>query len=268
MSPMTSFLDQLREAASQHANPGTMTSVLLVAGGLLIVGIVIGSLGAKFARAGITTLFVVFGACAGYRFGEVGDFPPILCAAIGGAMVGVVSFVTFRLWVGVAAGLVLTALSLGGFGYQRVLPHAKEFNSGLPVTTGTSIPLPHIPSPQEQQSYRQRDFGQYVSDWRAYLAGRDATVERDAGLLAAATFLTGLLLGVLAVRWMAIIATSVVGTVLVVTASLTLLAQLLPEAYQSLGGYPAPLGIAMAVLFLGSVIVQFMVTRTPPSSEK
>ncbi len=263
MSDYASVFEQLRQGFSQHVNNGTATNAMAIAFGVLLVGVVISSLGAKFARLGITGAFIALGLYGGYHFGVSAGFQPALCAAIGACMVGVISFLTFRLWMGVATGLVLASISLGGFSYDRVLPHAQTFKYEATNSQGFSVP-----TPAGQQAYQQRNVDQYLQDLRSHVKGHDATAERDGQLLAVGTFLTGVLLGVIAVRWMAILSTSLVGTILVSAASLAILAQMVPSAYQALASRPTVAGIAMGAFLVSSLIVQLMVTRKAAAPEK
>src|ERR1043166_8615930 len=101
MDQVASILDQLRLFAVQHAPDRMPTGAIPVALILLLAGVGISVLGAKFARFGLTAAFVVAGGMLGDRFAFVFDFPRVPCVAVGAFLIGLIGFQTFRVWVGI-----------------------------------------------------------------------------------------------------------------------------------------------------------------------
>lgn len=264
MNEVMPVLEQFRQLLAQHVDPQSLTRVVPAALVCLLLGVALSVFGAKLARAGVTLAFGLLGAGIGWRLGLELGAPPALPAMISGLVVGTIGFVTFRMWAGLFAGLVLASLALGVFGYQRALPHVLAYQpESQPAQANFSVP-----SPTEQAAYRDRDPRQFVEGLRTFVAGRDAHVERDGRWIAIGTLLLGTMLGVLACRTMSILATSIAGTFLVSSASATLLAQFIPGAYPALLGHPVVAGVGMGAFLVGSLFMQIMLTRKPrPAAE-
>ena len=79
--------------------------------------------------------------------------------------------------------------------------------------------------------------------------------------------LTGLCLGIVAVRWALILATSLVGTVLVTTAAATLLTRSVPESYQAFQSNPGLVGVGVGGFLVTSLILQTMLSRKSPAAK-
>src|SRR5262245_7580547 len=107
MDQVAAILEQLRLFVMQHPPEHMPTGAIPVAAMLLVAGILLSVLGAKFARFGLTSAFVVAGGVLGDRFAFAFDFPRVICVAIGAVLIGLIGFQTFRLWVGVAVAALL-----------------------------------------------------------------------------------------------------------------------------------------------------------------
>lgn len=263
---MTDFgitLDQIRQLLAQHIDPSTVSKAVPIAGGLLLIGLLISVFGAKFARLGITSVFVLAGIMAGRDFGIDCGFQPLLCGLIGAVALGVISFLTFRLWVGLVTGLVCASVALGAFSYQRVLPHAREFNPTPMAQRDASASSASfsLPSPDAQNEYLGRSPSQYFGELRDFVSQRDNRAERDGRVIGVIALLGGTLLGVLAVRFTSILATSVLGTFLVASATISLLANWMPTTYQSVGQHPTMAGVGLGACLVTSLIIQYLLTR-------
>ena len=186
---------------------------------------------------------------------------------VGGLLVGVIAYQTFRLWVGLGAAVVFSSLVVGTFGYQRVVPYVAEFEQGVqhPAVAG---PITFaVPTTLEQQAYRDRTPRQWAEEFWAFVTQRDANVARNTKGLATVALLTGLCLGILAVRWALILSTSLVGTVLVTTAVATLLTHSVPESYQAFQNNPGLVGVGVGGFLVTSLILQTMLSRKSPAAK-
>src|SRR3990172_2006796 len=130
MNEVETILEQARLFVVQHAPTDALRGAVPAALIFLAAGIGLSVLGAKLARFGVTTAFVVLGGVAGAKFGQEMDFHPLICVLAGGLLIGVIAYQTFRLWVGLGAAVVFSSLVLGTFGYQRVVPYVAEFEQG------------------------------------------------------------------------------------------------------------------------------------------
>lgn len=265
MDQIASILEQLRIFAVQHAPERIPTSAVPVAVILLGAGVMLSVLGAKFARFGLTSAFVVAGAVLGDRFAHAFDFDRIISVGVGAILIGLIGFQTFRLWVGVAVAALLSMLVVGGFGANRVTPYLKEYVDTSGPISGEVIPLGEsefsIPSVDEQTAYLNREPRTWFANFWAFMTERDLTLARNIQALAILSALGGLCLGLMAVRPSLIVTTSVIGTVMVVGGVGTLLAGSVPSASASLQNNPRLIGLGVAAFLATSLVLQSMLMR-------
>ena len=266
MNEMETILEQARQLFVTHAPADMLKQAMPFAIVCLVAGVGFSVLGAKTARFGIACAFSVLGGYVGAFFArEVGYSVPV-CGLIGAFMIGVIAYQTFRLWVGLGAAIVLSAAVLGSFGYQRVLPHITEFQESLvdsPAAVDGSFALQ---TPEQQQVYLDRTPRDWAEGLWTFVSERDASAAPNGRALAIAAMVTGLCMGVLAVRWALILSTSIVGTMLVTTGMGTLLCRSVPDSYQAFQARPGLVGIGVGGFLVTSLIIQTMLTRSAPRS--
>ncbi|MGD2110242.1 MAG: hypothetical protein PVI86_12740 [Phycisphaerae bacterium] len=268
MNEIETIIEQAKAFAAQHMPAEVLHQALPFGLICLALGIFISVLGAKMARLGVSGLFAIGGAALGVFFARQTDFPAIICSLVGALALGVVGYHTMRMWVGVVAAIVFALVALGVFGYQRVMPYMAEFQpspTGALVSGDTTSFT--VPSPDEQQAYRDRDPQQYAKQLWAFATEKDANLERNTKAVALLAVVAGLSLGVAAARWALILSTSLVGTVLVTSGMGALAHAYAPASYQSLQERPTFLGVGLGAFLLTSLIVQTLLTRTA-SKEK
>lgn len=267
MNEVETILEQARLFLVQHAPTDALRGAVPAALVFLVAGIGLSVLGAKLARFGITSAFVVLGGVLGARFGQEMGFHPLICVLVGGLLIGVIAYQTFRLWVGLGAAVVFTLLVWGTFGNRQVVTYLTEFQQGAQQPAIQSPITFAVPTPLEQQAYRDRTPWQWVKEFLAFVTQRDVNVARNTKALAIVALLTGLCLGIVAVRWALILATSLVGTVLVTTAAATLLTRSVPESYQAFQNNPSIVGVGVGGFLVTSLILQTMLSRKSPSAK-
>lgn len=261
MTEIESILEAARSFAQQHAPAEALRGAIPAAIVLLVAGIGISVLGAKLARFGMTTAFVVVGGALGGMFAREFNFAPIVCVLGGALLVGIIGFQTFRLWVGLGAAMVFSSVVMGTFGYQRVVPYMTEFREQAQVQAIESPIAFALPTPEEQSAYTGRTPRQWAEEFWTYLTQRDAATAQNTKALSLVALLTGLCMGILAVRWALIIATSLIGTVLVTSAAATLLTNSVPESVQAFQQNPSLVGIGVGGFLVTSLILQTMLSR-------
>lgn len=264
MYDLTPIFEQARAFMTQHLPPEMMARTVLIPLALLVAGIGLSVFGAKLARPAMTTVFALLGGYVGVLFAREAGYPAPIGGLVGGGMFATIAFLTFRLWVGVVAAIVVAAIALGTFGYQELAPHLSEFDSSMTwAPTAQSLETADfaVPSPTQQQSYLDRDPAEWAEKFWAFVGSRDASVPEDGKLLGLAAFVGGLFLGVVAMRWMLILSTSVVGTALVVTSTGALLARFFESPYQTVQDRPGVIGIAVGAILVTSMIIQTLLTR-------
>ncbi len=265
MTEVATLLDQLRQLYVQHAPTEMLSRGAWVGVIFLVAGVGLSVLGAKFARFGLTSAFVVAGGLGGQMFGEEVGFPPIVCVLIGAFLVGIIAFQTFRLWVGVGAAIVFSSMVMGTFGYHRLVPHVTSFQNdraAAVVSSPQEEPVAFaLPTPADQQAYLDRTPKEWAQSFWAYLTEQDYNTARYSQGLAVLALLTGLSMGLLAVRWALILSTSLLGTSMVTTGLATLLTQSVPDSYQAFQNNPKLVGIGIGAFLATSLVLQTMLSR-------
>lgn len=259
------ILDQARVFVQQHAPSELLTEAVPFGIVCLVAGIGLSVLGAKLGRFSMTCGFVLVGGYVGSLFARETGFAAPICGLLGALMVGIIGYHTFRLWVGLLVAGVLSTVVLGVFGYQRVLPHVSEFERTGPAGVLVAPDTFSIPTPQQQQAYLARAPREWATGLWSFVTARDDHVERNGRALAIAAMVSGLCLGVLAVRWALILSTALVGTAMVTTSLATLLTHSVPGSYQAFRQHPSMVGIGMGAFLVSSLILQTLLTRKGPS---
>ena len=267
MNELTTILEQARVFTVDHAPYQNLTEPIIAGLIFLVAGIGLSVLGAKLARFGMTAAFVVAGGLIGAQFGKWTGFPELLCALGGGMLIGIIGFQTFRLWVGVAAALVFASAVMGAFGYQRLTPHLVEFQQSTTVAATEGEVEFALPSPEDQQVYRDRNPRQWAEEFWTFLSERDARAALNTQAIAIVAMLTGLCMGLAAARWALIISTSLVGTSFVATGLATLLTHSVPDSYQAFQSNPSVVGIGLGGFLVTSLVLQTLLSRKSTSDK-
>ena len=264
MTEIQTIIEQARLFIVQHAPPGLLGEAVPAAILTLLAGITVAVLGAKLSRPTLTVACAVAGGFVGGYIGRQTTLPTPVCVGFGALMLAVIGYQAFRLWVGLAAAVVFSGLALGTFGYVRVLPHVAAFENGsapAPIAEGESFV---VLTPAEQASYVHPQPEEWVRSCWSYVAQQDASIPKTGRALGLVALVTGLCFGLVASRWALILSTSLVGTVLVVSAIAELLSQFAPEeSYQALHQRPLVAAIAAGAFLLGSLVLQTLLTRPP-----
>jgi len=123
-----------------------------------------------------------------------------------------------------------------------------------------------IPTPEQQRAYVDRSPTEWFQQFWGYVTQQDATVARNGRALAVASLVTGLCIGLIAVRAAMILSASLVGTSLFAAGAGTLLAEIAPEqTRQAMQNHQPVIGIAIGAFLLGSIVIQTLLTRPKPA---
>lgn len=265
MTTLAPIVEQAQLYLSNHVSPELLQRTVLIPLGFLAAGVALCVLGAKLARPGLTTAFGLLGGLLGVGFARESGYSAALGGLLAAAMFATIAFLTFRLWVGMVAAVVFSAVALGAFGYQRVAPHVAEFQEVSGLSAGSHADAVFAPDAQSTHAHRGLLPEQWAQQLWTYVATKkDATVRRDVQLMGAGVGLIGLFLGVIAVRWMLILSTSVLGTILVTSGVAAVFARSIPASYQSLVHHPGLVGVGVGGFLMTSFIVQTLLTRKAP----
>lgn len=262
MSELSTMIDQAQALVQQHAPPEVLHQAVPMAILLLVGGIGVSVLGAKLSRVAATLAFAIAGGVGGYYFALQSGFVMPVCVGGGALVSGVIGYQTLRFWVGALTAGVLAAVSLGVFGYQRVTPYWQEFEKSQEVASEGGEFTFTVPSPQEQQAYRDRSPVESAQEFWAFASERDPSLTQGARSIGIIAILAGLCLGVVAMRWALILSTGMLGTGLVTAGAATLIGHYWPQqGYEAFAARPAVFGALIGGFLVSSLIVQTALTK-------
>lgn len=269
MNAIQQLIEQARLAFVQHAPVDMLREAVPFGIVCLMVGVALSVLGAKLARVAIGVGFALLGGYVGAYFAQQLEFSRLICGLGGALMIGIIGYQTYRLWVGVAAAAVLSSFALGLFGYKELLPHMAAFDEASVATTSAVVSTKPfaVPTPQQQEGYRNRTVTDWAREFWAFAKEKDIRIERTGKALALAALVTGLCLGVLAVRTALILSTSLMGTAMVATGVATLLTHSIPDTYHAFASNPGLVGVGVGGFLTTSLVLQTMLTRNAPAAK-
>lgn len=265
MEQVASILEQLRQFSIQHAPNGVPTGAIPVALFFLLIGVALSVVGARFARFGMTSVFVLLGCVLGHQFAENFQYSPAICMPAGGLLLGLIGFQTFKVWVGVAIAFLLSMLVVSGFGAKNIVPHFVSYTETSPLNMGqpgiegeTQFT---IPTRYEQSAYVNGDPRTWLAGFWKFLTERDPGLARNTQALGILTALCGLCIGLMAVRPSLIVSTSLIGTAMVATGVMTLLSTSVTSTYDKIQANPRLIGLGVAAFLATSLVLQTMLMR-------
>ncbi|MHC4695237.1 MAG: hypothetical protein ACYTFA_00690 [Planctomycetota bacterium] len=272
MTDLQPILDRVRTFAEQSGHTDLLANAVPIAIMCLVVGIGLSVLGAKLARPGATLALGALGAAVGVWFSRTAQFADpaggLIGAAVGAVVFAMIAHRAFPMLVGVATAVVFSSVALGTFGGQRVLPHYAEFTElnvpAVPEPVGFAIP-----SPEQQEEYLNKSPREFAGEFWAFVNEKDATVASNSRLLGVGAGVMGLFLGLVAVRWMLILSTSLVGTALLTTGVGTILKTVCSaESFLAMQSHSAAVGMGVGAFLVTSLVLQTLLTRKAPTDKE
>lgn len=260
MDQIREVIGYLQEFVQQHLPTDSLQHIGWQSGILLLGGILLCVFGAKMARWGVTAVGVAAGGALGFAAAKGVGFQPIGPALLFAAAGGVIAFMTFRVWVAILTSLVLTGLIVGAFGMRRVGPMVGEYNTQkvqLVAANGENSEQFSLGNGTAEEPCQR--FRQSVDELWGYVKDQDPKLPGQGRALGLTALVFGLLIGLSAVRWMAILSTSALGTIALFSGGLGVLASM-SRAGLALE-HPGALSIAMGVVFFLSFFMQMRLTR-------
>ncbi len=258
------FLAPICDFIEQHVPRDQLPSGDLVLGILLVAGVLVSTLGALLARPIVVLGLIAVGGLGAAACGHVID-APLPLVIIGGAVAGgLAGYVLFRLWVGLAAGVLCAMIAIAVYGSFHIVPHLATFHPPEPAATVADFVVPDVPATERDPWLVIRDK---ATEFWAHLKTQQADVETYTLLAAAAAGLFGLLIGLLASRFTLVLSTALVGTVLVWSALAMALRSYWPDRWALLPTHAATVNVAVLAFFGASLLLQTVLTRRRPQAE-
>lgn len=272
MTDLTPILEQVRAYAEQHGYGDVQAQAVPGAIVFLVLGIGLSVLGAKLARPAMTLAVALLGGVVGAWFSRTAGFPnpagAILGVGLGVVMFATIAHRTFPVLVGVGTALVFSSLAIGTLGGQRVLPHYEEFTQLNKLAVPESVGFA-VPSAEQQEEYLTKPPEDFAREFWAFVNEKDETVATHGQLLGIGAAVLGMFLGVVALRWMLILSSSLLGTAMLTTGVGTLLnAICTPKSFQALQSHSAAMGMGVGAFLVTSLILQTLLTRKAPTDKQ
>lgn len=268
-------VSQIQQFLEQHLPSDVTSHAGLGAAGAILGGVVLCVLGAKLARVAFTIGWALAGGMLGLKIAEAAGIHSVAGAAVFAAGLGMIGYMTYRLWVGVLTAGVLTAMVLAAFGYHRVAPRLEDYNRQkspyllmIHQTETSDDGTFTIPTQQEQAAYRDGAFKQQIEQFWSYVQSQDQTVQPHMRALTATALVFGLLIGLSSVRMMLILSTALLGTVLLGSGFVGVVNLVFPGFAGTAAQHPIISAVALGLCLLVSIILQARLTRARQEQEE
>lgn len=262
MDAVSQFLDRAQLLVQNHVPQEVSVPVMTATAiGLIVIGLGSAVLGAKLARGVLITSFVVMGLMAGVAVGHRVDAPEIVAGLVGAGIGGAMGYFLHRLWVGIAAGVLMSMLVTGTYGAYHLVPHLDAYeqsHGAIPAVTDGHFTTP---DPQTQEARLNPQFTDWSKGFWNYVNEKAPQVTRNLEIITPALACLGVLMGLVAVRLTLVLMTSVAGIVLLTSGLAALVHQFRPELYETTMQHPEAIGAAFGVFLIGSLVLQTLLTR-------
>ncbi len=258
-APTSQELVETLQSLIRYYAPNLQPSVATVAGGFgaVAVGLLIAFRSGQLARGLVCLVGLAVGAAAGHRIALSFGGPGPISAGIGAIMIGALAWKTYRIWLAVGS---VAAITLSATAYQVA---AK---GDLPATLrglqpGTSIPVPKLVTPAEQQQNLNQDPKELANK----LWEKTSETMRGWGLQGwlwpALALVAGVILAVWALSVIAVMWLGLLGSVIAVCGALALIMMQSPQLQAEIVQRPQFVLGAIGVIWLFGLMWQAKSSR-------
>lgn len=260
------LLDTLRNHLPAELTSNALVSVALTG----VAGLVLALWGAKVFRAALVLGFLGAGIWGGLVADQWIGLGRWLCAIGGGLLFGAMGLVLYRLWVGVGWAIILSSVALTTLASKSAVPHWQTFQDVRASTAVLADGTFHVPSVEQQSEFNSPDLRTVFSQFGGYLAENVPNIKRNTMLIGGVAATSGLLMGLLAVRFTMILASSVLGVFMLGSAAMYGLSRYQPQLLERGTQKPAAVLAALGIAILLAMFAQWAQTRKtstgkPPS---
>ena len=261
MDRMQAELEPLLEVIRYHIPPVWLDNALAGAVAVGVVGLVLALWGGRVFRPALVLVFAAGGVWVGLAGNQWLGLGQWFCLISGVLVFGALGFVLYRLWVGLGWSVLLVCVGLSVLGYRQALPHWGAFDSSrLSEAVLAEVPF-QPPTVETQASFNQPDPAQVLGEFGAYLAENVPHIRRNAILVIGLVGMVGLLMGLLAVKFTVVLASSMVGVSLLGGALGYGLQRLRPEVLEQIVGRPAAVWAGLGIAALLCMAIQWFQVR-------
>ena len=254
-------LQRLSETAWHHLPKDQLPNAVYVGGAALLVGVVLALWGAKLLRPIFALTFVASGAWYGGEIATQFGISETIGIVIGAAVMGVLGYVLYRMWVAGTSAVLVAAIALCIYGAYNVMPHWSAYQQPAQVTEFYVGPADNPDADAWQMLVIS------LQDFWAYLQEKEADVTRHATLLLCVAAVVGFLLGLFAERTVTIVWTSALGVMVGSVGIVALCVHARPGWRSYLWEHPQWVLIVLGCLWILALGVQLQGKRVVASAK-
>jgi hypothetical protein len=267
MDQLRAELEPLLELIRHHVPPVYQQNALGGAALLAVFGLILALWGVRVYRAGLVVAFAGVGAWVGLAADQWLGMGRWFCLISSTLVFGALGFVLYRLWVGIGWAALLSLVAVSVLGVQQAWPQWSGFSESHLSGAAFAEAQFEVPSPAEQARFNSPDPATVLKEFGSYLGQQVPGLKRNAGILAALAGVVGLLMGLLAVKLTVILASSLLGVLLLAASAGYCLSRFEPQALEQAVSQPAAVWLGMGAAILLAMAVQWLQTRAPKKEE-
>lgn len=251
----------------------------------ILTGMVLWLLGARLMKIACRVSAMVLSGLAAFVLAQQfasGIYIPVCMVA--GAILGfVMSWMLFRLWMGLAlaslaAGLVPAAMLVWQGAPDAPAPPQVTLTQPSDVTHAKiTLEPPRIalqppkfadssPEPTRSRAALQEAYEDHAAAWKLWWQHRDAEERRQLSLASAGGALAGLILGLGAPNFVAAVQSSLSGTLLMLLGAHGLLVVYAPDEAQWLRSHPRATVLIVGLITVAGIFFQWTLSRRKADS--
>lgn len=268
---LSAILNRAQETLELMIPPDVMPSAGLVGLTLLAVGLFFGIFGAQYAKGILSAVLGGLGFAIGYIAANTFEIPPLLGGLAGLLALACLGYYTYRLWVGVAVGLLASSIGLFAYGHDSLWPASLKYEPNAVSVDSGQVNYQLQPA-KEQQSRLNPQPVQYLMDyvrglWE-HLREAQPQISKNAAVVSTFSLVVGFAVGLLLTRVAVILACAFIGTMMVNLSLATFAEAFAPGGWSArIANHPQAALAFIFTCFLLSMLIQFRMTQqTSPAS--
>jgi len=268
MEQLQADLEPFLELIRYHVPPLYQQNALggaVVLGG---IGLVLALWGVRVYRSVLVLAFAGAGAWVGLAANQWLGMGQWFCLVAGMLVFGALGLVLHRLWLGAAWGAMLSFAALSGLGAHQAWPHWSGFSDSHLSNVVLTEAQFEVPSEAEQERFNSPDPAEVFREFGSYLAQEVPGLKRNTTIAAALAGVVGLLMGLLAVKFTAILASSLLGVAFLAASVGYCLSRFQPRILEQGLGRPAAVWLGFGLVVLLSMSIQWFQARSPKNAEQ
>lgn len=267
---LSALFDRAQETLELMIPADVMPSAGLVGLTMLAVGLFFGVFGAQYAKGILSAVLGGLGFAIGSIAANTFEIPPLLGGLAGLLALACLGYYTYRLWVGVAVGLLASSIGLFAYGHDSLWPASLNYEpNAVAVDSGQ---VSYQLQPAEKQEWRLNPQPlQYLMNhlqglWD-HLREAQPQISKNAAVVSTFSLIVGFAVGLLLTRVAVILACALIGTMMLNLSLATFAEAFAPGGWsERIASHPQAALAFIFTCFLLSMLVQFRMTQQTSSA--